>query len=68
MQPNKFNTGRQLLQNEEIHGLTALSTVEPQLSQYEALVVANLGNELIEVFLDFNAHSTRRECRNLYED
>jgi len=53
--------GRLLLQSEELHGLQALSTVEQQLSQYEALVVANLGNELIEVFLDFNTlhHKTR---------
>jgi vacuolar protein sorting-associated protein 54 len=28
--------------------------VEQQLSQYETLVVANLGDELIEVFLDWN--------------
>jgi vacuolar protein sorting-associated protein 54 len=57
--------GRQLLQQEEIRGLVALSAVEPQLSQYEALVVANLGSELMEVFLDFHAqqqhhhHKTR---------
>lgn len=53
--------GRRLLQSEELgHGLQALSTVEQQLSQYEALVVANLSNELIEVFLDFNTHNKMR--------
>ena len=46
--------GRKLLASEDLGRLQALSTVEQQLSQYETLVVANLGDELIEVFLDWN--------------
>lgn len=46
--------GRKLLAGEDLGRLQALSTVEQQLSQYETLVVANLGDELIEVFLDWN--------------
>jgi vacuolar protein sorting-associated protein 54 len=46
--------GRTLLASQDLARLAALSTVEQQLAQYETLVVANLGDELIEIFLDWN--------------
>jgi vacuolar protein sorting-associated protein 54 len=39
----------------ELGRLQALSTVGHQLSQYESLVVANLGDELVEIFLGWNS-------------
>jgi vacuolar protein sorting-associated protein 54 len=46
--------GRSLLASQDLGRLAALGTFEQQLAQYETLVVANLGDELIEVFLDWN--------------
>jgi vacuolar protein sorting-associated protein 54 len=49
--------GRTLLQQEHLHKLVALKTVHDQLTQYETLVVANLGEELVEILLDWNSFS-----------
>lgn len=38
----------------ELHRLQALRTVSEQLNQYEQLVVTNLREELVEVFLEWN--------------
>lgn len=45
--------GRQLLLDMDVSRVQALSTVNDQLSQYESLVVNNLGEELVEVFLSW---------------
>mmetsp|Transcript_12378 Transcript_12378/g.19034 ORF Transcript_12378/g.19034 Transcript_12378/m.19034 type:complete len:1032 (-) Transcript_12378:353-3448(-) len=47
--------GRKLLQHEDVKKLVALRTVNDQFSQYENLVVANLGEELVEVLLDWKS-------------
>jgi vacuolar protein sorting-associated protein 54 len=59
--------GRQLLLDADVSRVQALSTVNDQLSQYETLVVNNLGEELVEVFLSWKevnsalgSHSTWR--------
>ena len=49
--------GRMLLLEEdgELHKLQALRTVQDQFTQYESLVVANLGEELVEVLLEWKS-------------
>jgi len=47
--------GRKLLQHEDLKKLVALKTVNDQFSQYENLVVANLGEELVEILLDWKS-------------
>lgn len=49
--------GRNLLQQDNLHKLVALKTINDQLTQYETLVVANLGEELVEILLDWNSFS-----------
>jgi vacuolar protein sorting-associated protein 54 len=49
--------GRKLLEENSFDKLVALKTVHEQLSQYENLVVANLGEELVEMFLDYKTFS-----------
>jgi len=47
--------GRKLLQNGDLKKLLALKTVNDQFTQYENLVVANLGEELVEILLDWRS-------------
>ena len=63
--------GRKLLHGQEetehLAKLQALNSIGDQLNQYESLVVANLGEELVEVFLSWNTFnkSARERAREL---
>ena len=50
--------GRNLLELEQLHKLISLSTIHDQFTQYENLVVANLGEELVEILLDWGNTSS----------